>query len=289
MPPPPAALDLHFAFTRVTRPAAPRTLLRHSDGDTPVVEQPIRMVSCDTPEKAGYAGGPLVAQKKLDLARERLASGFYDTLPAPLRNYFITRLDAGAALRHLDAGQRASEEFERLLARRLLRPDGTRRKLGIVPTGDLIDRYGRLLAYFAPYFNKPELPPKGDPERRTFNCDMVGLGWAAFFPLYPSLPGTADMTLVLDAAVDAWTRRLGAWHEFGSKLLLAYEYRMCIKLATANTAKAGIAAAFQRSCVDLRTRRDLGPFDWTRVPPPYRLWYWLDDAVRARADLGVSS
>jgi endonuclease YncB( thermonuclease family) len=280
-------LDLRFAFKRSTRPAAARVLLRSSDGDTPLVEQPIRMVSCDTPEKAGYAGGPIVAQAKLDVARERLAGGFYDELPAALRRHFIARLGPGAALRHLDAGQRASEEFERLLARRLLRPDGTRRALAVVPTGELIDRYGRLLAYFAPYFRKPELPPKGDPERRTFNCDMVALGWSAFFPLYPSLPSDDDLALVVAAAIDAWTRRLGAWHEFGSRLLLAYEYRMAIKLAEAKSAAAGIATAFQRSCVDLRNRRDVGRFGWTRVPPPYRLWYWLDDTRSARADLGV--
>ena len=234
---PPPILDLHLSFKRNTRPAAARVLLRHSDGDTPLVEQPIRMVSCDTPEKAGYAGGPIVAQQKLDVARQRL--------------------------------------------------DGTRRALAVVPTGELIDRYGRLLAYFAPFFRPNEIPPKDDPQRRTFNCDMVALGWAAFFPLYPSLPADGDFALVVAAAVDAWTRRRGAWNEFGSKLLLAYEYRMAIKLAEAETPKAGVAAAFQRSCVDLRSRRDVGRFGWTRVPPPYRLWYWIDDAVQARVDLGV--
>lgn len=284
MPP----LDLRFDFTRTTRPAAPRLLLRQSDGDTPLIEQPIRMVSCDTPEKAGYAGAPLVAQSKLDVARQRLEGGFYDELPSALRKYLIAKLDAKAALRHLDAGQRASEEFDRLLTRRLVRPDGTRRKLAVVPTGDLIDRYGRLLAYFAPHFNKPELPPKGDPARRTLNCDMIHLGWAAFFPLYPSLPRTDDFEIVVACAEEAWNKRLGAWHEFGRKLLLAYEFRMCIKLATAKTPKAGIDGAFQRSCVDLRTRKDLGRFGWAKVPPPYRMWYWLDDTAKARVDLGLA-
>jgi endonuclease YncB( thermonuclease family) len=48
-----------FNFPRITRPAQPRQLARTSDGDTPVIDQPVRMVSVDTPEKAEYAGLPL--------------------------------------------------------------------------------------------------------------------------------------------------------------------------------------------------------------------------------------
>ena len=39
----------------------PHTLSRISDGDTPVIDQPVRMVSVDTPEKAEYAGLPSTA------------------------------------------------------------------------------------------------------------------------------------------------------------------------------------------------------------------------------------
>jgi hypothetical protein len=34
-----------------------RFLFRTSYGDTPVIEQPVRAVACDAPEKAGYAEG----------------------------------------------------------------------------------------------------------------------------------------------------------------------------------------------------------------------------------------
>lgn len=282
-----AALRFDFAFQRETRRAAPRTLLRHSDGDTPVIEQPIRMVSCDTPEKSGYAGRPDTAQRKLDDCRARLEGDFYAALPAGLRRYLVAKLDAGSAERHVSAGERASAAFDQLLERRLTLPDGRRRPLAIVPTGQMIDTYGRLLAYFAPHFNARELPPRDDPQRRTFNLDMIASGWAAFFPIYPSLPGNADLAVCVAEAELAWKKKRGAWAEFGRVLLLAYEYRMCVKLAQAKTPAQGLARAFERSCVDLRTMKDVGPHGFWDVPPPYRLWYWLDERKQARADLGL--
>src|SRR5689334_1298716 len=108
-----------YAFTPDTRRAGARALLRHSDGDTLVVEQPIRLVSCDTPEKAGYAGKAEVAQVKLDVCRERLHSGFYDELPVALREYLLAKLVPGAAQRHLTAGSDASAAFHAILERRL--------------------------------------------------------------------------------------------------------------------------------------------------------------------------
>lgn len=277
-----------FDFPRLTRRAAPRKLLRHSDGDTPVIEQPIRMVSCDTPEKADYAGRAEIAQPKLDLCRDRLRDGYYAALPPGLRRHLLYRLDADAAAsRHIAAGERASAVFEALLADRLTRPDGTRRPLAIMPTGEMIDSYGRLLAYFAPYFGGRELPPRGDPRRRTFNLDMIANGWAAFFPIWPSLPSNADLAQTAAEADAAWARKRGAWKEFGRSLLLAYEYRMCIKLAEARSPAAGIRGAFQRHCVDLRNRRELGLFNYWDVPPAFRLWYWQDGAAAARAALGL--
>ncbi|MFL6420705.1 MAG: hypothetical protein ACJ71P_15050 [Nitrososphaeraceae archaeon] len=74
-----------FNYERNIRPAAPRTLARVSDGDTPVIDQPIRMVSCDTPEKAGYAGRPEVSQPKLNLCKQRLETGFYNEIPIQLK------------------------------------------------------------------------------------------------------------------------------------------------------------------------------------------------------------
>jgi hypothetical protein len=103
-----------FDFPRLTRPATPRQLANISDGDTPVIDQPVRMVSVDTPEKAGYAGLPATAQPKLDRTRTRLLDGTYDALPQGLRDYLVGRLSPDAAQRHIDAGIRASQEFQGL-------------------------------------------------------------------------------------------------------------------------------------------------------------------------------
>jgi endonuclease YncB( thermonuclease family) len=281
---------VNFDFYRTLRSAQPRLLSRTSDGDTPVIEQPIRMVSCDTPEKAGYAGKPETSQPKLDQCRERLENGYYAVLPPPLRRYLIRKLTPDAARKHIEAGQRATEVFDQLLETRLTRPDGTKRKVAVIPTGQLIDTYGRLLAYLAPWFagtRSDPLPPRGDPARRTFNLDMIENGWAAFFPIYPSLPGNDDFNQAIAAAETVWRQRLGAWREYGRRLLLAYEFRMCIKLGTAKTAAAGIEKAFERLCVDLRTMRVVGKFGFYRVPPPYRLWVWEADIEQATRDLGL--
>ena len=114
---------------------------------------------------------------------------------------------------------------------------------------------------------------------------MIESGWAAFFPIYPSLPKDDDMNLAIAAAETAWSQKLGAWKKYGSKVLLGYEYRACIKLGRADSAAEGIDAAFQRLCVDLRSLKIVGKVGFHRVPPPYRLWVWEKDIAEARATL----
>jgi len=280
-----------YTYAPTTRAANPRGLVRFSDGDTMVVQQPLRLVSCDTPEKAQYAGAPAVAQPKLDRCRQRLVGGFYDALPAALRAYLVEKLTPDAAPRHVAAAMEASAAFDTLLDERLVRPDGSARKAAVIPTGEIIDRYGRMLAYVAPWFTgtaADPLPPKNDPGRRTLNLDMIANGWAAFFPVYPSLPRLDDMKAAVAAAETAWTEKRGAWNSQGAKLLLGYEYRACIKLARAETAAKGIADAFQRVCIDLATLTNVGPFGFSAVPPSLRLWVWQEDMTRATADLGLA-
>lgn len=281
---------LKFDFDRESRPAAPHRLFSISDGDTPSILQPVRMVSTDTPEKSHYAGRAEVAQPKLDACRQRLVDGFYPQIPDKLRDYLVDRLDGGAAARHIAAGEEASVEFDRLLKDRLARPDGSQRRVATIPTGEVIDRYGRLLAYLAPWFaggRGDPLPAKNDPARRTFNLDMVASGWAASFMVFPSLPENADLNLLYDESKAAWTAKRGAWKAHGRKLLLGYEYRLCIKLGTARTAGAGMEAAFQRLCVDLRGPKSVDLFGWHSVPPPHRMWVWSTDATKASQALGI--
>jgi endonuclease YncB( thermonuclease family) len=281
-----------FDFPRLSRPANPHRLSSTSDGDTPVIDQPVRMVSVDTPEKPGYAGLPPTAQATLDRCRTRLEDGTYHALPQGLRDYLLGRLTADAAERHIGAGLQATAEFERLQLLRLTRADGQRRKVAVIPTGELIDRYGRLLAYLAPWFTGSQadpLPPRDDPARRTFNLDMVASGWGALFVIYPSLPGNEDLNLLLTEAEAAWTERRGAWQAFGEDVLLGYEYRAAIKLGRKQLGDPAdaIADAYQRLCVDLRDLRLVGKYDYFPVPPSQRLWIWEDDLDQARRDLDL--
>lgn len=283
------AANFNFVFKREIRPAKPHRLTKVHDGDTPTIDQAVRMVSADTPEKAGYAGLPPLAQTKLDVTAARLTDGTYGQLPNGLRAYLSARLTPTAAADHIAAGERATAEFDAMLERRLTHTTPTGRTsvrpVATIPTGEIIDQYGRLLAYLAPWFATGQLPPRGDPERRTFNLDMVAEGWAAPFVIYPSLPRDDDMNIFVDDARDAWQQKRGAWHEFGANLLLGYEYRMCVKLAGSNAANA-VKDAFQRGCVDLRSMKDVGAYEWYSVPPPDRLWYWLTDKADAQRDLG---
>ncbi len=281
---------VEFPFERQRRPAAPQRLHTLSDGDTPTILQPVRMVSTDTPEKSHYAGKAEVAQPKLDRCRQLLADGAYPEIPSGLRDYLLEKLEADAAARHIAAGEQASLEFDRLLSARLTRPNGTQRRVATIPTGEVIDRYGRMLAYLAPWFSGTRgdpVPPKADPQRRTFNLDMVANGWGAQFLVYPSLPANDDLNLLIDAAREAWRRRLGAWRAHGRKLLLGYEYRLAIKLGTVTPPRKAMETAFQRVCVDLRRLRSVGRYDWWNVAPPDRLWVWLTDVEQAATDLGV--
>jgi hypothetical protein len=52
------------------------------------------------------------------------------------------------------------------------------------------------------------------------------------------------------------------WAEFGQDLLLGYEYRACIKLATIEDPAEAVDQAFQRVCVDLTTLAEVGRFDY---------------------------
>jgi endonuclease YncB( thermonuclease family) len=283
-------VTVDFNWVPEWRKPAQRRLLRTSDGDTPYIEQPIRMVSCDTPEKEHYAGKPEKAQETLDKARQRLAGAYYAALPEKIRDYYLEKLSPTAAEAHITAGHAATKFLDEQLGVRLLKADGNRRALAIIPSGEIIDSYGRMLAYFTPWFAgtaSDPLPPVTSVERRTFNLDMIESGWAAFFPVYPSLPKDFDFNLAIAAAEGAWSAKRGQWKGNGAKFLLAYEFRACVKLARAQSASAGISAAFERHCVDLRSRKLVGSFGYSAVPPPYRMWIWPQNVVEAKAKLGL--
>ena len=98
----PSAFQVDFDFTPNQRgPFDHRGLQEPSDGDTPLIEQPIRMVSIDTPEKS-YQGGKELGQEKLNACRDRLQSGFLDPLiPDETKAYLVNKLTPDAANAHI--------------------------------------------------------------------------------------------------------------------------------------------------------------------------------------------
>jgi endonuclease YncB( thermonuclease family) len=268
---------------------SPKKDIGGPDGDTIKIEQPIRMVSCDTPEKEKPYGTAATAQPKLNIAKKRLQEGFFVALPKGLKQYLTQRITPDAAKKHISAGKEASTYFEKIKNAALNKPNGTRRKVGVLPSGEVIDRNGRMLAYIMTYLEKP-LPPKGDPARKTYNLIMVEDGWASFFPIWPSLPtDPKDFEIIYAAAKKAWSNKKGMWKKYGSNLLLPYEYRLLMKLSAAvtaeKTAKDLIDAAFQRLCVDLRTMKLVGKFDFYKVPPSHRFWIWETDWKKNKAQI----
>ena len=117
---------------------------------------------------------------------------------------------------------------------------------------------------------------------------MVELGWAAAFPIYPSLPRYRDLVLLHEAATVAHTARLGAWAE--PLALAGYEYRICVKLyqltkklveRPGDVREDERSQWIQRYCVDLTTLEIWEPQQYIRVPPPDRLFIWPKDVKEA--------
>ncbi len=274
---------------------SPKKDIGGPDGDTIKIEQPVRLVSCDTPEKERPYGKAATAQPKLDQAKQRLKAGFFPLLPKGLIKYFTDRITADAAKRHINAGKDASNHFEKVKNNALNKPNGTRRKVGVLPSGEVIDSNGRMLAYIMTYLEKP-LPPKNDPARKTYNLVMVEDGWASFFPIWPSLPkDPKDFDVLYKAAKKAWNNKKGMWNKYGNNLLMPYEYRLLMKLSVKynkpkhknqnNFVKIMMDAAFQRLCVDLRTMKLVGKFDFYKVPPGHRFWIWERDWKKDKAQI----
>ena len=86
------AVIVNFNFPREIRSAQPRRLVRSSDGDTTVIEQPIRMVSCDTPEKSRDAASRRSASRSSISAASASRAGF----TTRCRRHFATILSRGS-------------------------------------------------------------------------------------------------------------------------------------------------------------------------------------------------
>ena len=271
-----------------------RSLTDVSDGDTPNVRMPIRMLSIDTPEVTARSEAGAV---KVDVQFKELAS-WIKAGKAPVRKSFrdhilskLENVDAGTL--QYTQGKLASAHHKQIITQRLTKPSGAKRKLFLRSSQQPFDGYGRLLAYVAPSYSSKERASMSRRERATFNLNMLESGWAAPFILFPSIPGELDLPLFIEASVDAKDNKRGQYQEPLS--LPGYEYRMCEKLydITKKLINGDILhyskqiAWRSRYCADMRDRKLYGPEEYMIIPEAYRLWIWPDDVQKAISMLNL--
>jgi endonuclease YncB( thermonuclease family) len=272
-----------------------RALVDVTDGDTPNLRMPVRMLSVDTPEVTART-----EQRAAEIDQEfkQLAEWIHEgvaPIEEPLARFLLPKLETGRAGRlHFQQGQAASAFGKQNIEDRLRRPDGSRRNIFIRVADSRFDNNNRLLAYVAPNYSPKERQEIPRHKRTTFNLDLVVSGWAPPFVIYPDIPGAFDLPLLIDAAVSARSAGRGVWGD--PDTLLAYEYRAMEKLHAITRKKVnkqrlepGDEFSWrERYCVDMRTRTLHGPEEYFRVDPEYRLWIWPKDLNEAVGRLNLA-
>ena len=262
--------------------------LRATDGDTPYVSISIRMLSIDTPEVhfPGFQEPPTQDENLAQLA------AWIGAGKAPvskgLAEHLHPKLATGkAGTLQGEQGDRAKDEFEKLLDEKLTKPDGRKRWVFLRAADQHFDGYGRLLAYMAPSYSAEERAAMSPWERATFNLLMVQSGWAAPFLIYPSIPKYADLVMLQEAAKDAYDNEKGAWAD--PLMLTGYEFRMCVRLYDITKklvdgqklSSAERYAWITRYCVDMTTREIFYPQSYYKVAPYNRIFIWAEDVAEA--------
>ncbi len=271
-----------------------RALVDITDGDTPNVRLPIRMLSIDTPEVTAKTpeGAARRDRALLDVA-EWIASG-----AAPVSDgfaaYILPRLTTGrAATLQFEQGEKASAWFKARAEARLSREGDPDRNLFLRAPEQPFDNYNRLLAYVAPSYSAAERARMTRRERSTFNLDLVDSGWAMPFILFPNIPGERDLPIFLRAAVEAAEEGRG---QYADPLFLpAWEYRMCEDLVAIKAkVDRGEDLSFpqklgwrERYAADMRDRVLRGPESYMEIPIPYRIWIWPKDVQAAIGALNL--
>lgn len=272
-----------------------RALVDVTDGDTPNLRMPVRMLSVDTPEVTARTErrARAIDQEFVQLA-EWIRQG-KAPIEAPLAEFLLSKLDTGkAGSLHFQQGQAASAFGKRNIDTRLTKPDGKKRDIFIRVAESPFDDSNRLLAYVAPDYTEKERREIPREQRPTFNLDLLTHGWAAPFVIYPSIPGERDLPLLIEAAAAARKAGIGIWAS--AETLLAYEYRAMEKLFRVTRKKvagerldAGEEYSWrERYCVDMRTRVLHGPEDYFGIEPEYRLWIWPRDLNEAVSRLNLT-
>jgi len=139
----------------------------------------------------------------------------------------------------------------------------------------------------APSYTAKELSSLSPKQRATFNLLMVESGWAATFPIYPSVPKYSDLVMLQNAAKDAYENRKGAWED--PNVLTGYEFRMCVRLykVTKKVVQGRKLSTREkygwitRCCVDMTSREIFPPQDYYKVEPYNQIFIWPGDVTDA--------
>lgn len=272
-------------------------LVRVTDGDTPVIEMSIRMLSVDTPEVTARSAATAGRRDQEFLQLAGWIRAGQALVEPSFADYILPKLETGrAGTLQFSAGKAASLWLTEEMTFRLAKPSGGQRQLFVRTTKEApFDDNGRLLAYIAPSYAKNEMPPKDSPQRETFNLGLVRAGMAAPFIIYPGIPSDSDLAMMIEATESAVSGKHGQWAD--DLMLPGYEYRMCEKLFRITRALVdgqAIPADDQkkwrdRFCADIRTKVVHGPEHYQTIPHAHRLWIWSQDIDKATQELGLTA
>jgi endonuclease YncB( thermonuclease family) len=250
-----------------------------TDGDTPTVTIPVRMLGMDAPE-LHYGGATEKNPGKLDAAMEGFLAGAGAGLDPGLRKHLAKCLVHQPSTRQILAGKAAWEHFEALAKARLDRGVAKNgkprvpRSLFCMASKEVFDRYGRLLAYVNASYEKKEREEIPAAQRPTFNLEMLEDGHGVSLLIYPNIPKPADLKLVQSAVRVARTKGRGFWIQ-GEEVLLPYEFRWIADTIS------GKRSGPDRYCADISTAKLYAPQRYHEVLPENRLFFFAEHLVEA--------
>jgi endonuclease YncB( thermonuclease family) len=250
-----------------------------TDGDTPTIQLPIRMLGMDAPE-LHYVGATENNPGKYDKDMEKFLTGAGKSLDAGLRAYLAKRLKNKPCTRHIAAGKAAFDHYQELVATRLDRGIGKNgkqlvpRTLFTMISEQVFDKYGRLLAYVAPSYTKEEREKIPESKRPTFNLQMMQDGHAISLVIFPNIPKNIDLERVRDAIKSARQHKRGFW-KGNVPPLHPYEFRWIVDTLT------GKREGPDRYCGDFTTGKLYAPQRYYLVPEENRMWFIIDDVGEA--------
>lgn len=193
---------------RNTGPSIPAAV---HDGDTisarALANIPIRFLGVDTPEVTfplpGETGFRSTGSEEWEAFLSDPFAGWPDAsdhLGPALRAELELRAGPGAARNHRKHAEHARTKLQELIGadvQTFAGSDKARYTFFLRYARDVIDRYGRLLAYINVNVDDPETAPV-----HTYNERMLALGLASPYFIWPNLDPFKKQSSLLDAVVD---------------------------------------------------------------------------------------